>query len=322
MAKAKIKTLRLEPVVDLSPFVQEGGKLVGMNVGPDGQIYAVIALKELDYRLDEGGASFVKTVPDVPQSYRVLAFRQGKKTLDVLLPQVRLNIHDIQPLPQDRFLLVCHRSYRRAEDDYDRNGRIYSCQGQPLGSILLGDGIMDVQATASGTIWTSYFDEGIFGNYGWGVNPIGVPGLIAWNPSGEKLYQYEPAHGLEPIFDCYAMNVASECDVWIYYYTEFPLVHLHQGEIVAHWQPPVAGSRALAVKDQLVLFAGAYTRHDTFFLVQLNRDGTTRKLRRFALRNEQGRIIRRGHTVGRGDALYVEYHNRIYRCDVETAAGV
>ena len=28
------------------------------------------------------------------------------------------------------------------------------------------------------------------------------------------------------ICDCYAVNVASDEDVWCYYYAEFPLVHL------------------------------------------------------------------------------------------------
>ncbi|WP_176444820.1 hypothetical protein [Paenibacillus herberti] len=37
---------------------------------------------------------------------------------------------------------------------------------------LLGDGIQSVQVTDKGIIWTSYFDEGVFGNNGWD-KPIG-----------------------------------------------------------------------------------------------------------------------------------------------------
>ena len=67
-----------------------------------------------------------------------------------------------------------------AKADYDKNGRIYTNKGKFVRDILLGDGIQTVQATSEGVIWTSYFDEGIFGNYGWD-NPLGSSGLVAWD---------------------------------------------------------------------------------------------------------------------------------------------
>jgi hypothetical protein len=72
--------------------------------------------------------------------------------------------------------------------------------------ILLGGGIKGTQATASGVIWSSYFDEGIFGNYGW-HDPIGASGLVARDTTGDTLYQYAPTDALDDMADCYAMNV-------------------------------------------------------------------------------------------------------------------
>ena len=82
-------------------------------------------------------------------------------------------------------------------------------------------GIEDVQVTESGIIWTSYFDEGVFGNRGWN-DPIGKNGLVAWNGLGEKIYEFLPTTELGEICDCYALNVISDREVWLYYYTEFP----------------------------------------------------------------------------------------------------
>jgi hypothetical protein len=125
-------------------------------------------------------------------------------------------------------------------DDYDANGHIFSSEGRFLHSFLLGDGIQDVQATRDGRIWTSYFDEGIFGNYGWN-EPIGASGLICWDDTGTQRYAYTPSSGLDSICDCYALNVATDCDTWCYYYTEFPLVHLRDTQIVAAWDCPIKG---------------------------------------------------------------------------------
>ena len=61
------RTIRLSPVASLTPFLLEG-ELVAFNVGPDKVIYLVIALRPLDYRLEQQGhGSFPKTIPAQPQ---------------------------------------------------------------------------------------------------------------------------------------------------------------------------------------------------------------------------------------------------------------
>lgn len=72
---------------------------------------------------------------------------------------------------------------------------------------LLGDGISHVQSDANGNIWTGYFDEGVFGNYGW-ATPAGAAGLSCFTKSGEKIWGYEAPAGFDQIDDCDALNVA------------------------------------------------------------------------------------------------------------------
>ena len=57
-------------------------------------------------------------------------------------------------------------------------------------------------------------------------------------------YEFQPEGELNWICDCYALNVASEQDVWLHYYTQFPLVLLHDRKIRSAWQMPVRGSDA------------------------------------------------------------------------------
>ncbi|CAF3877049.1 unnamed protein product, partial [Rotaria sp. Silwood1] len=83
----------------------------------------------------------------------------------------------VELLPSDRFLRVSARCRRYDDGSKDYNGRIFDKAGNSLSQILLGDGIKKVQTDKDGFIWTSYFDEGIFGNFGWDDDPIGRFGL-------------------------------------------------------------------------------------------------------------------------------------------------
>ena len=47
--------------------------------------------------------------------------------------------------------------------------------GELRRQFVLGDGIKHVQTTAAGDIWVGYFDEGVYGNYGWGNDPDSEP---------------------------------------------------------------------------------------------------------------------------------------------------
>src|SRR5258708_29834544 len=104
------RMLRVPPVAEISSVVA-GGELVAFNVGADGTAYIVIALAPLDYSaVGTGRAVFPKTMPDHPQTYRVIALSPDRPVLDVKIEQEPFNIHHIQPLGDD-LLLVCARSH-------------------------------------------------------------------------------------------------------------------------------------------------------------------------------------------------------------------
>lgn len=180
--------------------------------------------------------------------------------------------------------------------------------------MLLGDGIKDVQVTASGVIWTGFFDEGVFGGR------IGAAGLLARDQSGQQIYEFEPDYGLDYISDCYALNVASESDVWFYYYTEFPLVHLRNLRIERFWEPPVKGSSAFAVSSDVALFEGPrYQGSPYYHLVQLGEHGHILGHRKFSLTDSHRQWIEPDWTVGRGDTLHILSESHIYQLTVDEA---
>ncbi|OIJ20177.1 hypothetical protein BKP45_10045 [Anaerobacillus alkalidiazotrophicus] len=105
----------------------------------------------------------------------------------------------------------------------ERNARRYNPNGQLIEAFTLGDGIEHVQIDDNDTIWVSYFDEGVFGNFGW-EQPMGSEGLVAYNINGHKLW----GAGSFGIVDCYALNVASSKEVYFYYYADSFLVQLNE----------------------------------------------------------------------------------------------
>ena len=215
----------------------------------------------------------------------------------------------------DELLLVCSRSHYKDPEYFEKNGRVYTRTGEFKREILHGDGIQTVQTTSTGIIWTSYFDEGVFGNYGWG-KPVGSSGLVAWDTQGRKLYEFTPSEGLDSICDCYALNVETEEDVWCYYYTEFPLVRLRRRENLTFWKIPLAGSDAFAVAGEYALFRGGYKDHDIYQLFSIKSDGSAVLNAKIELRNQQNEMLVANWVVGRADTIYLANNGSVYCIDV------
>ena len=245
----------------------------------------------------------------IARDYRVVTLNQEQIVLDLWIRGVYFVVHHVQPLGEDVLLVDARYS------GGDHNGRVYDREGQYQRAILLGDGIEDVQVTASGVIWTSFFDEGVYGgeNRGCGIACAGSVG-----PS--KSTSSSLTDGLDYISDCYALNVASESNVWFYYYTEFPLVHLRNLRIERFWEPPVKSSHAFAVSGDFVLFQGP--RHldkPPYHLVELGEQGSIPRHYTFSLTDTHGQWIDPDWTVGRGSTLHILSDSHIYQLEVDEA---
>ena len=201
---------------------------------------------------------------------------------------------DVAPLGADGFVLTWGRA-----GPEEANLRVYSWDGVVVSAFHAGDGIEHVQTSARGDIWVSYFDEGVFGDGGFAGE-----GLICFTPTGDVRLRYSTVvatGGIPPIVDCYALNVASNDDVWCCYYTDFPLVHLRGGRLGEWWEHmPVHGASAFAVDARRVLFTGGYGRRDRVMLLSLG-DMTTEEL---SVVDEEGEPLGYVSTVGRGSRMY------------------
>lgn len=323
---SKLLQFSLTPWMIIDEYLN-GMDLASINVGPSGELYLLTVSKPTKRRSQtKKNVTSAKVRTSDPHNFIVTRFDDSQVASFEIRDQF-WNYHNVQPLPDDEFLLVCGRAYYRGPDEFNLNGKVFSQTGDLRREFLLGDGIQDVQTTVDGNIWVSYFDEGVFGNYGWGYGnnpPIGESGLIQWERFGKKLYEYSPPSGLDMISDCYALNVTNNDDIWFYYYTDFPLVRLKGKDDYTYWNIrinsssnwAIDGSGSFAVMDNRVLFCGGYQQPDKYQFVELMDDHQMKLQATYQFINEQGMIIDNRFAVARDRFLFLMQENRLYRVDL------
>lgn len=328
MTERELTHLEVPCFVDFTEALS-GRELMAQGVGPDFDLWLLALEGERDDREQVAPdlPSFAKSLADTPQTYEVLRFSApGAPPECVRLPPNRRNFHFVQPLPDGEVLLVGGRCRYLDKDAHERNAVVFSRDGRMTRELTLGDGIQDVQATADGRLWVSYFDEGVLGNRGWGrgdidSEPIGRSGLVLFDARGQRLSEYDAkAVGTDIIVDCYALNVAANDEMWLYFYTDFPLVCLREGGRPAVWKTPVAGASALAVGATHVLFGGSYSARSTFELFALHGGGkdALAPAGTFVFVDPDGTRWQPTWMCGRGPWLYGGEGTRAFRIDLDT----
>lgn len=260
-----------------------------------------------------GWASFPKAKTESPYGARVVIHDEsGQRSVNIAgetraYPRVAL-------LKDDEILLLGTRCRRFADGTHELNGHVYGPDGQLRRQLLLGDGIEHVATDLIGEIWVGYFDEGVFGNYGWGgmttsdvrEDPIGWPGLVRFDAEGNMTWRYEPPEGIGGIDDCYALNVGPDA-TWICYYSYFPLVRVNPDGTVRGWTTEASGVRAIAGDDERAVLFGGYKGQRTQCTVASLGEGELTNAQSIELVRPTGEVLDEddmGYVFGQGDTLH------------------
>jgi hypothetical protein len=295
---------RARTVVDLAPHLAGWNPEVAWGVDTAGAVYACARRSaEPRYRKTQG-ASFAKSQWDGSSEHLLLRWADGEVRTAILRDEPTA-IDYIQPLGNALLLLGARCSWRR--EGPERNALIVDWSGNVGHRFTLGDGIQDMRTAPDRSIWVSYFDEGVFGNYGWGSpgpEPIGSAGLAWFTADGVRAGAYDwTAAGTDSICDCYALNVAASGEVAVQFYTEFPIVTIRDGRYRA-WRSEVAG-QALALAAGRALVLEAYGKTLAAQVLTLRNDGTTSTEVTGVLVDEEDAVLGRLPARGVGDRLYL-----------------
>ena len=298
-------------VVDLSEGLSGYTDPVVFGVGHDGSILAAARRSAESPVFEQGIGTFPKATLDQATDYVVLRWRGGGVE-SLQLRNQRPLFSFVQPVPGG-VLLVAARCQWKPERAIP-NAIVFDDGGREQRRFVLGDGIADVRTLPNGSIWASYFDEGVFGNYGWGnpgPAPVGASGLVHFGATGERISEFDStAAGTDSICDAYALCSAEDGSIWVYFYTEFPIVRLAGGTYKA-WSLGVAGARAMAVHEPRVLLFGDYKRHSLARVVELGRSASASVVQEREVVDEVGQPLGQALAYGAGRDLYMIKDRRV-----------
>jgi hypothetical protein len=313
---AGVSDARLDPVIDLSEAIK-GSEVVGFMLGPQEEAIVLAATPgdastALGRHGEAGGPSFADASAKRRYEASLIVVRDGNVSCRELTGLTRA-FPIVQPLPDGETLVVGSRA-ERTNEGHDLNAAVYSAEGVLVREFLLGDGIEDVQTSVDGVIWVSYFDEGVYGNYGWGEPdgppPIGANGLTRFDRLGAIEWEFDPPAD-QAIDDCYALNVANGV-AWAYYYSSFPLVRI-SGDEIETWTTPVGGARAVAIRGDTTWLVGGYGSDRTRCVVCRFGKGQLVEQERFTLTTASGELSRAARIAARGQSIYALDGTTLYR---------
>jgi hypothetical protein len=271
------------------PESSQGRELRGVSAGPSGDLILVMA--------DRARTS--------PESMDVQVHRLTSAGLTAVDLPAAADWSYVQPLSGDRWLTVKARVLPKDAP----NATIWE-HGQAVQTFAVGDGVEDVQTSANDRIWVSYFDEGVFGS-----GRFGPAGLICFDDTGTVLTRYDALadeHGLPPIGDCYALNVASERETWLCYYSEFPLVRLCNGQFDRLWHPmPVDFASAFAVDGERVLLPSGHLATSLTLVTLVDLAAERREVV-----GPSGEPVVYTDAVGRAATLYLRSEHGVFAVDL------
>ena len=308
----------------------DGDVRVCASVGPSGEVVAVwtapTSLEAVTSRtVPAGGASFPDPAAARPVAARITVHAP---VLVAMTPIAALALAHItvQPMPGGRFLVAGARCQWRPGGP-DRNAVLYDPGGHPVSGHVLGDGLRHVLADSTGQVWAGYFDEGIYGNYGWGragtPEPVGAYGIVRFSPALEPAWhlpRYDEVGPWDAISDCYALNV-DDTGAWVCYDADFPVVRIRDGGVTG-WHNDIKGVRALAVAgSRVALFGGYGPDHDRLAITELTADHA-RPAGEYRIVLPGGQPLPPGNEViGRGHRLHFLTGTDWYQLDADDIPG-
>jgi hypothetical protein len=294
-------------VCDLKEHL-DGYKIVSISIGANNGYY-ILAIDNVPERIN---GMFVQIQTSTLHNYKVIIV-QWDNVYTLNIDNQKWNYHYVQPIGDDKVILACARSKYYGRNKYDLNGKIFDLNGTLIKEILLGDGMQDMKVTDKDVIWTSYFDEGVFGNYGWN-NPVGAYGLRAWNQDGEAVYIHNNSDD-NFICDCYALNVVNDNEVWFYYYCDFLLGKITGGKI-DYYDPKISGADGFLIYDRYVLFRGGYNNQNEYQLLHFVKDGKLSKERIITFTDEDDKVIVAENYDCSGSKLLLTVSSKLYYIDL------
>ncbi len=232
--------------------VRQGRALLAFDIDHNGHVWFIFA------RDDAASKSVPDGVVEIPEGdptpitpFQVVELAQGRTVLDIDIASPLEDLSSVNPLG-DQVLVAWGRAEELDQGEWERNALVYDRDGTLRRSLHLGDAIEDLQVGEDGCIWTTYTEEGYFGD------SAGSGALVAWDAGGSRLYSLNDDAELRIGDDMLALNLPSAQDCWFIHCRIGSLVWLHDRRLAGQWFLAGSIGKAIAVEGDDVLIAGSW----------------------------------------------------------------
>ncbi len=284
--------------------------IVATSVDANGNALVLTANKDDQAKASEKETRGIGIFPK-SRSASDLAFslvvQSGAGAETFSLPATNITFPYVDLFSDGGCVLVGARSSWRSKDDFDLNGALIERGSTVAKRVCFGDGVENVGVDRKDRIWISYFDEGVFGNFGWshpGPTGLGAGGINCFDRTGQLLWQHNREDATEHIDDCYAMNV-SPLGVWFYFYTAFKVAKVTEDFSVEYFDTPISGSHSFVTDGRRFVFSSQYREPSTTFHATNLYKGKLVHRRKLSLSLPAGIKADQIKMTARGDKLHV-----------------
>ena len=305
------------------PRAPRGFEYVNSTVSTDGRGIFVFVEKKFSAQVlsyfKRFGAKFPNAKMQSKAAFKLIVI-DNKSSREINIPQLDITFPLCDFFCDGRILLAGARCSWRGTNDFDMNGVIFSPETGSIERILLGDGIASLGIDSKDRIWVSYFDEGVFGNFGWnhpGPPGPGAGGLVCFASNGKTVWSFNTDECEGFIDDCYALNVQRHV-LWAYYYSDFNICRV-DGNFTPYILPdiPISGASAFAVGSEGLLFTKQYDETADMFHFIPKKDGKTGQPQKVRGALPNGETFENSFFIGRGNFLHVLNSSGWFKVDVE-----
>ncbi|PIY08513.1 MAG: hypothetical protein COZ18_11875 [Flexibacter sp. CG_4_10_14_3_um_filter_32_15] len=326
----------VKEITDISKTLKKEDEVVSISVDVNG-VNILLAHSPIQYRTKDGMSLLIRSKK--PKDYTFLRYDlEGNQTVKAVIKDEYFNFRWAKFLPTNEIILITSRCEYRDKNDFDKNAKVYNLKGELERDFTVGDGLNDVRIDKKGNVWTSYFEEGIYGNYGWGVQelgvwtsytdedtdkndidgtPLGASGLVCWSNKGEKIWSFKPVEELDYISDSPSINIDDEDNTWLNYYIyfphdhlEYPLVKLNSEKQMEFLKNGPIRSSSYNILGNKIVAAGYY-----FELFEINGQNAT-KLKDIIFKSKEGIELNKSYIKSFGSHIGFFKDQKIYLTNV------
>jgi hypothetical protein len=341
--KKKNKTMELTPqsyivkeIFDISKILKKKDEVVSISVDVNG-VNILLTHAPIQYRTKDGTFSLIRSKK--PNNYTFLRYDlEGNQTVKADIKNEYFNFSKANFLPTNEIILVTSRCEYRDKNDFDKNARVYNLKGELVRDFTVGDGLTDVIIDKKGNVWASYCEEGIYGNYGWGAQeigvwtsytdedtdkndidgtPLGASGLVCWSNKGEKIWSFKPIEGLDYISESCSINIDDEDNTWFCYYIdlpldqmEYPLVKLNSEKQMEFLKNERLCLRWYNILGNKIMVASYY-----FTLLEIN-GKETNKLKEIIFKSKEGIELNKSYIKSFGSHISFFKDGKVYLTNI------